>query len=77
MIVQDLVNALLQFPPTMEVYTVREDFSKTVERYAPIDAVTIGDAVIGQDKDKDGNEKSVFKQAILIKGLVPKENKNE
>lgn len=71
--VQDLVNALLQFPPTMEVYTVREDFTKTVERYAPVDTVSIGEAAIKQDKDKDGNDISTFKQAILIKGLVVKE----
>lgn len=70
--VQDLVNALLQFPPTMEVYTVREDFTKTVERYAPVDTVTFGEAAIKQDKDKDGNEISIFKTAILIKGLTAK-----
>jgi hypothetical protein len=67
--VQDLVNALLQFPPSMEVYTVREDFLKTVERYSQIDSVALGNAVIKQDKDKEGNDVSVFKQAILIKGI--------
>jgi mannose/fructose/N-acetylgalactosamine-specific phosphotransferase system component IIB len=76
MIVQDLVNALLQFPATMEVYTVREDFSKMIERYSPVESVTIGEAAIKQDKDKEGNDVSIFKQAILIKGLTLKENSN-
>jgi hypothetical protein len=73
--VQDLVNALLQFPPTMEVYSVREDFSKTIERYSPIESVMIGEAAVGQAKDDQGNDKALFKQAILIKGLVKKETK--
>lgn len=73
--VQDLVNALLLYPPTMEVFSLREDMLKVSERYTPIETVIIGEAAIGSEKDKDGNDKAIYKQAILVKALT-KEIKN-
>lgn len=67
MTVQDLVNALLQFPPTMEIFTIRDDFSKTIEKYTTVDDVEIGNAAIKSEQDKEGNDVLSFKQAVLIK----------
>lgn len=73
MIVQDLVNALLQFPATMEIFLMRDEAQKLSEKFTTVDTVVMGEAVTGQDKDKDGNEISVTKQAVIIKGLIKKE----
>jgi hypothetical protein len=76
MIVQDLVNALLQFPATMEVYLMRDEAQKLSEKFAAADSIIMGEAVTGQANDKDGNEISVTKQAVIIKGLLKKGENN-
>lgn len=67
MTVQDLVNQLVMFPPTMEVFTLREDLSFVAERYRAIDAVNMGNALIEQEKDETGSDVSTYKVAIIIK----------
>lgn len=69
MLVQDLVNQLVMFPPNMEVYILREDLERLGSRYAAADSAIMGDALVEQVQDAEGNDISKFKRAIIIKGV--------